>query len=29
MKKNQNIPYGLQDYLPLEFAHKAKIETKF
>lgn len=28
MKKYQNIPYGLQDYLPLEYGHKAKIENK-
>lgn len=28
MKKYQNIPYGLQDYLPLEYIHKANIESK-
>lgn len=28
MNKYQNIPYGLQDYLPLEYSHKAKIEKK-
>jgi len=28
MNKFQNIPYGLQDYLPLEYSHKAKIEEK-
>ncbi len=28
MKKYQNIPYGLQDYLPLEYSHKDSIEKK-
>ena len=28
MKKYQNIPYGLQDYLPLEYSHKETTENK-
>ncbi len=28
MKKFQNIPYGLQDYLPLEYSHKNNAEKK-
>ena len=28
MKKHQNIPYGLQDYLPLEYSHKDNTENK-
>lgn len=28
MRKYQNIPYGLQDYLPLEYSHKETIENK-
>ncbi len=28
MKKYQNIPYGLQDYLPLEYSHKDNTENR-
>lgn len=28
MNKYQNIPYGVQDYLPIEYSHKAQIEKQ-